>query len=1514
MQKIVGQSTPHVDLLKTYYGITPRQEPLTKAARSNSSYLHNLYLERKILVAREQAPLAYAKIEAVLALLTDTIGITNHGFNLHIIEDYFPNAFIVNGSGDIYVTTEMLKKEELTKGELASILSHELGHYLKSFLNVNISSKAEPLLYKAAFAWTARARCQFNEFDSDEIGLILMDMAGFSVDESLSMAGKISRKKTISGTKAKFLDPFNSHPDWPRRKRILHDNINNPKFCWKNRKAKTECLFCEGDLAPFDEKPVEESKDANVFEEEETLIASISKRWSSVSGYDPLSEEAVDAIAEKVFIEPDSEVYECYYFLRNKDIVLGEGLKNNILALKRRVGQNDVVASIYLKALLCKVYSDSTKGMVEKKIEWLKNECEVEPDEVIVALLELLEDIKKYFKRMGFFDPAIVEDNRFDSDYAGCPRLLEKNPFGFTSLEASIAPFPYSRLRDEYILALLSVGFIKDHDKYLESNFIFEEDILEHIKFELFPLLCNPFASSEMDNMRQEFCDEKLNNDTAYDITEKGFLARLEFTVLDGWPYSLIEFEAALTDDINARKWLFRMEEIQNGQSDDPLEEGTFVNRYQRLKAAADRHPIHFVRDRILKFARIFFLREFEMIPAAAWSSDSLSIIESFPPSSEKNHLLVILDQGKRRKLKKSELFFEELKMADNALSFEDIVDSFGFISSSASSVFYPSGQRMADRIMIGCLPADRALDLAEICGTVPRPSPIRDEALDRVVPSNLPEAERLLDAYFNPVAAYAKAYQIAGAWMEQLNGDDNLSVFNDICELTKNFPSLRKRVVIEWTNRFGIKREAFPHIVRSYSLTGDFTDIGKGLIVKKAAEMGRELKIAVCLGTFATSLSRNNFAFISMQRPANLKDLSTNNVDEVLVRDQKLRALKDYLPILPENVVEIASVIAGRIPYSLHTIPFVDDEPFPHEIFKRGQLEEETLAEGVRELNEWKGAKVFSNFMKALGWEESGDFYEELLVDIAQDGAIFSQLEEIFTTGINLLLQAEKVPLGLVQSTAEGVKLLIDYQAMDIKIKIWAKILAGIAQKQPIEEITREALRPIGILGYKILQASNSLVAGGNETLEKASRAGLSDTLSIGLFDSLLFLAFRGFDLFLAHDKYTLLGSGSIRTAIAGLGGNDRDEAFLLVHALPIDPAVKNNLMAFVRQLRKKNSYFPLTPEQLRELAFQSELERKMGFERHEAYGEFFGWKLGQVLIPHIYEKHGDWARLEIARGVPFHALAEARMKAVSPVIIEGALKQFDKHDGDFSFLVNPEFHRGNLVVTDDNSVFLVDCGLTGKADANDVLSFFGVLSAFRTQGLFGAAAKLFEQNGITSLSQIPPVKRSGLLDNLNNIYGRREALSAPELLLSELAIIVKRAGRAITEGFDLLSRGLQHLAPYFRFASTDIPQLSLIPTSSKKLNMAVELELLKTRAKEARKSLTGFLSGTEVGKKLSKGSIQTIGVLIEPTEVIEDDSSLKGFILCNLGSSKAIVSPRNLLAKIGGKWVPYEEFLKSS
>ena len=94
----------------------------------------------------------------------------------------------------------------------------------------------------------------------------------------------------------------------------------------------------------------------------------------------------------------------------------------------------------------------------------------------------------------------------------------------------------------------------------------------------------------------------------------------------------------------------------------------------------------------------------------------------------------------------------------------------------------------------------------------------------------------------------------------------------------------------------------------------------------------------------------------------------------------------------------------------------------------------------------------------------------------------------------------------------------------------------------------------------------------------------------------------------------------------------------------------------------------------------------------------------------------------------------------------------------------------------------------------------------------------------------------------------------------------------------------------------------------------MAVELELLKTRAKEARKSLTGFLSGTEVGKKLSKGSIQTIGVLIEPTEVIEDDSSLKGFILCNLGSSKAIVSPRNLLAKIGGKWVPYEEFLKSS
>src|SRR5262249_4094370 len=139
-----------------------------------------------------------------------------------------------------------------------------------------------------------------------------------------------------------------------------------------------------------------------------------------------------------------------------------------------------------------------------------------------------------------------------------------------------------------------------------------------------------------------------------------------------------------------------------------------------------------------------------------------------------------------------------------------------------------------------------------------------------------------------------------------------------------------------------------------------------------------------------------------------------------------------------------------------------------------------------------------------------------------------------------------------------EGLKVLLTHQPLEVQGRIWARILAGIAQQQSLGEIVREAARPLGpAAGGKLMQAIHSLTAGVDATLEEATRLALDQTASFTLFDALQFLGSRGIRPFDLHERYRLLGQGSVRAAIAGLGGQTEDRACLLVHARASNPAV---------------------------------------------------------------------------------------------------------------------------------------------------------------------------------------------------------------------------------------------------------------------------------------------------------------------------------------------------------------------
>lgn len=1526
-----------IDFLSLGIPLAGGPRPVTTAGANNATYYCHRY--------RKQAKLLLPAPESLYVQALDrvakAVGIPPGHLSLFVVKDDAPNAWIVNGTGAIFVTTGLLKKPGLTVGELITVLGHEVGHYLMKETRAEVPKRFRNPLFREMVLATHAARSQSEEYDADEVGLLIADAAGVSVDEALSMdrwlAGRAEER--FGG---RTLRPGQSHPYGAARAGVTARALEDTRFVWHNRGVPGESLaFDDKALMPPETVPVTVKSMIRFtkafFDGDERAPAKqdSAKYYRGLSLRDP-------EVVRKIALFPDyldeildegNSVSLLFDAFRKKDIQPGPEAAQIIQRLRSEAQDGGMIARALFHVVMNKIFFEAVrKEDVKSVFSWIEKDCQVSSDEVLVSLIAYTESFEKTNEKK-FID--------FETLATGRP------PTWKMTLDAVISPFPRSAIRDRWIGLLLSFPeMIGNRDEYIESGGGVPEGLaLGRNSVLRLPLVMAHIALEKVDDLMQKFYGTSFvaldgileiedSEGPRYDyftnefdsgwrvIDHKTLLRLLSYLYVSAGAYDRGWLEAVLAES---------RDEISMFFQDDLLTTSSVLyevrDSYEKFKTRAAQFEDAVLSERLLTVGRLVVLRHLEVLPVEDWNDKTIRMIEGMAPSTEKNHLLLILDAAGRRKADRAELVWREIPSPDAPDSLGEslhLVNSFGFINAQAAEAIYPSGQRALDRHVAGEFPKTGPLLLLDIVREIPRASPLRDELLDRCEARDIEQATSLLDRYWSPAAAYAKASEISNLWRDASQG--RLGVLTDICEITREFPSLKRKMILAWVDRFGIREEDYARLLQS-TRDVDVVDLYRGGLIEHTRQTSSLARAAVCLASFGLALLRSGHSLLSIEsltketgRDEKKKSRVDREVEKLKRADepektallQRLSLFDDYHPLLPETALDIARLLweGGRT--STHRIPFIDGRAAPNPRFQRDRV----VKKGLDELARWEGGQVFFNFMRAMGWEEASGFFEQLLMGeggVMRDRKLFEKMENIFLEGIGLLLEEKGVPLTRVKSVRDGLRSLLAYQPDDIRGRVWARILAGIAQQQTLGEIVREAVKPLGAPGAKLMQAIHSLTVGVDATLEEATRLSLDQSAQFTLFDILQFLGSREARPFGRHDAWSLLGQGSERAAARGSHGSLEDSAYLVVHASAADRRVVEGIEAFIRQALDDGQYFPLTPAQFRQLVFQTEQERTQGFENHERFRTVHGGRLGGMRIPNVLEKSADWARLELADGLPYAALTAGQQAAAAPAVIGGAMAQFGG-DEERPCLINPELHGGNILYDSrTGALWLVDCGLVGEASREDLRVLMTISSGFAAHGLTGAVSALLRHKGVSDLASLEDSRRARLLSGLKILDQQVQSGTAPELLLSGVATLVSQStGQPVEPGLELLIRGLQHLAPYFRKVSVPFAA----PAASDERDMLAE-EIRSSMASDASSAVKKLPRGIAVGKARPGGSVVTVGVLVSEIDLdaVEKEGSVQGMLKCVLeGGVKQYVRPSDLRIQAveGGqtRWVSLEEW----
>ncbi len=238
--------TPYTD--RTQLMLISENEEIAMGEKSYKEFLQKAKISKDIKNTK--------RVEAIVKRIAKAANKPNYKWEVHLIDDPQVNAWCMPG-GKIVVYTGILKVAQ-NDDQLATVISHEVAHALarhgaerisqaevSSFIRqiglIAVAAKAPQYMrtFDMAYGYTTTLGVMLpysrtHEYEADEIGIYLMDKAGYNIDEAVKFWENM--KKASKGKAP--VEFISTHPSDEHRIERIKEIIKKIKAKKKNDGTK----------------------------------------------------------------------------------------------------------------------------------------------------------------------------------------------------------------------------------------------------------------------------------------------------------------------------------------------------------------------------------------------------------------------------------------------------------------------------------------------------------------------------------------------------------------------------------------------------------------------------------------------------------------------------------------------------------------------------------------------------------------------------------------------------------------------------------------------------------------------------------------------------------------------------------------------------------------------------------------------------------------------------------------------------------------------------------------------------------------------------------------------------------------------------------------------------------------------------------------------------------------------------------------------------------------------------
>jgi predicted Zn-dependent protease len=207
-------------------------------------------------------PRVIGYVSCIVRSIISTMEASEQSWEVVVFDDPVPNAFALPGN-KIGINSGMLRVAE-TQGQLAAVISHEVGHILSDHANERLTQQLAvqgglalfDLLSDQQEGWKHEAIrtvldlgtgvgillpfSRLHEREADTVGMDLMARAGFDPEQSLTLWENMSRSS--QGQPVEFLS---THPSHEKRREELQQQLSSSRQLFEQARSLGKKPRCQ---------------------------------------------------------------------------------------------------------------------------------------------------------------------------------------------------------------------------------------------------------------------------------------------------------------------------------------------------------------------------------------------------------------------------------------------------------------------------------------------------------------------------------------------------------------------------------------------------------------------------------------------------------------------------------------------------------------------------------------------------------------------------------------------------------------------------------------------------------------------------------------------------------------------------------------------------------------------------------------------------------------------------------------------------------------------------------------------------------------------------------------------------------------------------------------------------------------------------------------------------------------------------------------------------------------------